>query len=529
MTVTPGPPPSEPCVEDDELMAFALGKLDAERLEAVHAHLDRCTICQQVLAEAAQSMATAETNPALDEAWLDWNTTFRRGTVVGERYVIQRFLARGGMGEVYEAFDRELQQRVALKTVASTACDNLSAVRRLKGEVQLARRVSHPNVCRIYDLGTHVMAGTRTLLHFLTMEFVEGETLGQRVRLAGALPVDEALAVTRELLLALRAAHESGILHRDFKSDNVMLPTGPDARSTAVVLDFGLARALDHEQGTSPSHRALIGTFGYLAPEQIDGQPHSIASDLYSFGVVWFEILTGQLPFEGGSGRAAAALQSLRKPAPAPSSVNPAVPKAVDALVLRCLERAPEARFASAAEVLRALDALPRESPPSSRRSSLAPVALFVALSVAAVSWLVLRTPQEPSVVSPAAAAPAETQLATRPQAPPDGLPKGPAPKERPPSEREGPARTVPPPSAASTTTSRTKRHPPSPVARSIPPPAVPISDAAPSATSTPARTPRPTVSNWEDPFKKKAPPALLAEGEHTSSGDPQDSEQEAR
>ncbi len=113
------------------------------------------------------------------------------------------------MGEVYEAFDRELQERVALKTVTSTACDNASAVRRLKAEVQLARRVSHPNVCRIYDFGTHVMPDTGAHISFLTMEFVEGETLGQRVRLRGALPVEEARLLGRQLLHGLSAAHEA--------------------------------------------------------------------------------------------------------------------------------------------------------------------------------------------------------------------------------------------------------------------------------------------------------------------------------
>src|SRR5688572_8893169 len=204
------------------------------------------------------------------------------------------------------------------------------------------------------------MPQTRTLLHFLTMEFVEGETLGHRLRRDGALPAAEALKVARELLLALRAAHDAGILHRDFKSDNVMLQVAPDARSTTVVLDFGLARALDGDERTSASNRTLVGTFGYMAPEQLEGAPHSIASDLFSLGVVWFELLTGQLPFGGAAWPAAAVLEALRRRAPAPSSINPDVSKEIDALVLHCLERSPAARFQSAADVLLALDHLSR-------------------------------------------------------------------------------------------------------------------------------------------------------------------------
>jgi len=345
----------EPCPPDEELIAFALGKLDDARLPAFHDHLDVCATCQQVLAEAAHAYSTAMTAPLSQDT--DFNTTFQPGAVVADRYVISRFIARGAMGEVYEAYDRELSERVALKTVASTACDNLRAVRRLRSEVQLARRVSHPNVCRIYDFGTHVMRDTGVQLHFLTMEFVEGETLGQRIRLGGALPPVEALELARELLFALRAAHGAGVLHRDFKSDNVMLKLAPVERESAVVLDFGLARDVDQAPPASVSQPTFVGTFGYMAPEVLEGMPHSTASDVYSFGVVWFEMLTGQLPFEGATSPARA-LQCLEAAPPAPSSLNGKVSRDIDELVSRCLARAPEERFSTVSEVLDALDAL---------------------------------------------------------------------------------------------------------------------------------------------------------------------------
>src|SRR5882724_5613508 len=299
-----GPPSAEAsaaaCLSEEDVLAFAVGRLPAGKLIEAHQHLDACEICQHLLSEAAHALATAATAPLRDGEDLGFNTTFQPGTLVGQRYLIRQFIARGGMGEVYEAFDRELQERVALKTVTSTACDNPSAVRRLKGEVQLARRVGHPNVCRIYDFGSHVMAQTGAQISFLTMEFVDGETLGQRVRLAGALPIPEAQKLARQILGGLCAAHEAGVLHRDFKSDNVMLRAEGSDGVSPLILDFGLARAFDHDSrsGASSSNPMLVGTFEYIAPEQLEGKPHTTASDVYALGVVWFEMLTGELPFE---------------------------------------------------------------------------------------------------------------------------------------------------------------------------------------------------------------------------------------
>jgi serine/threonine protein kinase len=279
---------ASPCPSDEDLVAFALGRLSSVRLATVHDHLDICETCQHLLSEAAHVLGEAATAPHSEHApeGVGWVTTFQPGAVVGKRYHIRHFIARGGMGEVYEAFDDELQQRVALKTVTSTASDNAAAVRRLKAEVQLARRVSHPNVCRIYDFGTHVMAQTGAQVSFLTMEFVDGETLGQHVRLGGALPVAEALQIARQLLLGLSAAHAAGVLHRDFKSDNVMLRADALDRVTPLILDFGLARTLDHqtEGPASSSNSSLVGTLDYIAPEQLEGQPHTTASVGYSIG-----------------------------------------------------------------------------------------------------------------------------------------------------------------------------------------------------------------------------------------------------
>lgn len=358
------------CLTDEEVVAFAVGRLEGPRFVAAHAHLDACDVCQRLLSEAAHSLATAATLPLVEQEAVAWNTTFRANDVVGQRYLIRRFIARGGMGEVYEAFDRELQERVALKTVTSTACDNPSAVRRLKGEVQLARRVSHPNVCRIYDFGTHVLAGTGAQISFLTMEFVDGETLRARLRSRGPLPIAEARRLGRQLLLGLSAAHDAGVLHRDFKSDNVMLKN-VGGQTCPLILDFGLARAFDHRDGRRAgtlSNAGLIGTLCYLAPEQLEGKPHSTASDIYSLGMVWFEVLTGELPFEDSPSFAVAALERMQKRAPRPSARNSAVPADLDQVVAGCLHRSPKHRFRTTAEVLATLSDLERASRPTKSR-----------------------------------------------------------------------------------------------------------------------------------------------------------------
>jgi hypothetical protein len=249
-----------PCVTGDEALAFAQGLLSDRQLRHLHAHADRCLACQLLLEEAVHAIGDESTPEGGAKG--TWNTTFLPNTMVADRYRIVRFVARGGMGEVYEAYDCDLRERVALKTVVSTACDSPRAVEYLKREVHLAHRVSHPNVCRIFDLNTHVLEGTGTVVQFLTMEFVEGEVLGRRIRERGPLPVEQAQRVVRQLLQGLQAAHSAGILHRDFKSDNVMLRTTQDGELAPVILDFGLARALewDVRQPTSATHHGLAGT-----------------------------------------------------------------------------------------------------------------------------------------------------------------------------------------------------------------------------------------------------------------------------
>jgi tetratricopeptide (TPR) repeat protein/tRNA A-37 threonylcarbamoyl transferase component Bud32 len=278
-------------------------------------------------------------------------------TVAG-RYRVVSFLAHGGMGEVYEVEDLVLRERVALKTVRpETGADGL-AVERFRREIQLARKVTHPNVCRIFDVSYHqppaMGSGQETI--FLTMELLRGETLSERLRRGGPLSPGEALPIARQICLGLEAAHQVGIVHRDLKPGNVVLVAARGG-VRAVVTDFGLARlATGHDPGapTLTTAGGLVGTPAYLAPEQLDGGEITTAVDIYALGIVLYEMATGTVPFLGDS-LLATAVKRLKEDPVSPRVHAPNLDGRWEAAILRCLERAPAARFATALDVAAAL------------------------------------------------------------------------------------------------------------------------------------------------------------------------------
>ena len=209
---------------------------------------------------------------------------FIPGTVLAGRYRIVALLGRGGMGEVYRADDLTLDQPVALKFLPEAASD-ADRLERFRQEVKIARKVSHPNVCRVYDISE------RTGVHFLSMEYVDGEDLATLLRRIGRLPADKALEVARKVCAGLAAAHDKGVLHRDLKPANVML----DGRGNVMITDFGLAALA--EQIAAGDVRS--GTPAYMAPEQLEGREVTPRSDIYSLGLVLYEIFTGKKAFEG--------------------------------------------------------------------------------------------------------------------------------------------------------------------------------------------------------------------------------------
>jgi serine/threonine protein kinase len=302
------------------------------------------------------------------------NPTFAAGDMIARRYRVARFIARGGMGEVYEADDLELRERVALKTVRSEGAGDALAIERFKREIQLARKVTHPNVCRIFDVSHHRPEGDGSPgIIFLTMELLEGETLAERLRRVGPLQTAEALPIARQVADALQAAHQAGVVHRDLKPANVMLVEGRGSLR-AVVTDFGLARlesGSEDQQGLALTAAGVVGTPAYLAPEQVEGKEVTPAVDIYAFGIVLYEMLTGTVPFIGDTALSTA-VKRLQQAAPSPRDHVPGLDQRWEAAILRCLAREPSARFASAPA---AVEAISRASVPEVRHPAVAPPA----------------------------------------------------------------------------------------------------------------------------------------------------------
>jgi tRNA A-37 threonylcarbamoyl transferase component Bud32 len=347
------------CPSEEDVACFVEGRADASISRRILAHLDRCNACRVLL---ANSLGASPADAVADRV----PRTFHVGSVVGARYRIDRFIAQGGMGEVYAAWDLELDEAVALKTLACTRLDHTGLAGRIRAEVQMARRVSHPNVCRILEFGLHRQSyrGQEEAIPFFTMDFLVGETLAARVA-RRRLTELEAAAIGSEVLDGLAAIHAAGIVHRDLKPENVFLVSNVTGESRAVVMDFGLARLTDVQASlVSSAGSAPLGTPAYMAPEQALGGTPSTAWDIYAFGVVLFRLMAGQLPFQGNTS-AALTVARLRQPAPRLSSVVPGVNPAMEAVVARCLERDPLRRFSSATDLRRALSAAHR---PTRRR-----------------------------------------------------------------------------------------------------------------------------------------------------------------
>lgn len=293
-------------------------------------------------------------------------SVFSPEQMVGGRFRIVKTLGQGGMGEVYEAFDLELRDSVALKTIRHDIASDSGLIERFKQEVQRSRTISHPNVCRVYDLFRERATGDADVW-FLTMELLRGETLSDLLHREGRLETSAALPLVKQMCHALDAAHHAGVVHRDFKSGNVMLLAGPhDSEIRVVVTDFGLAKAISATGANTSSATGtitsslddpgrLLGTPAYMAPEQLEGKAATAASDLYALGVVMYEMVTGVRPFVGNSALSIAVKRLTEPPLP-PSAHVPGLEPHWERTILRCLERDPAARFASAGHVSRTLD-----------------------------------------------------------------------------------------------------------------------------------------------------------------------------
>ncbi len=287
----------------------------------------------------AAPMPPAHAEPGSSSDPID-QARFTPGTMLTERYRIVGLLGKGGMGEVYRADDLKLRQPVALKFLPEGLSDNRRKLERFHHEVRVARQVSHPNVCRVYDIGE--ADGQQ----FISMEYVDGEDLASVLRRMGKLSKDKGLQIARQLCAGLAAAHDKGVLHRDLKPHNVMI----DGRGRVRITDFGLAGFTEEFTG----RQVRAGTPAYMAPEQLAGREVSVKSDLYALGLVLFELFTGQRAFEGTTRELLDGSRSALTPTSLPALVDDIDP-AVERVVLRCLEHEPSARPSSALAVAAAL------------------------------------------------------------------------------------------------------------------------------------------------------------------------------
>ena len=273
-------------------------------------------------------------------------TRLEIGDVLEDRYRIDRPIARGGMSTVYRCVDMRLGRAVAAKVMDERYCDDPIFIKRFSREARAMARLQHPNLVAIHDFS----ADGEPI--YLIMELIDGGTLRELLAEGGPFPVQAATSTLRNVLRGLEEVHSTGLIHRDIKPDNVLITS----HHRVKVGDFGLVRATNAEATTN----MIVGTVSYLAPEQVTGEEITPASDVYSAGIVLFELLTGTVPFSGDTPMAHATAR-LNSDVPAPSSRISGVPKLVDALVATATARDPRERFADAGEFLDAIEDICRE------------------------------------------------------------------------------------------------------------------------------------------------------------------------
>ncbi len=291
-----------------------------------------------------------------------------QGEILAGRYEIESGLGTGAMGEVYAAQDLELHEAIAIKLLRPEIARNERVLDRFKREIQLARRVTHQNVCRVFDL----VIETEPSRVLLTMERLSGPTLAEHQEALGRIPLEEAIHILEEIAAGLDAAHAAGIVHRDLKSSNVILVAAEGARGARVVLtDFGVAWSETQGGGPGMDHLTasgqVVGSPAYMAPEQLRGQPVSARTDVYALGVLGYELFTGRLPFEGETAFLTAMKRIEEDPIP-PERFVPSLPRHYGGVLLRALARSPVDRFAGAGAMMRAFNAAPVSAGPVSAR-----------------------------------------------------------------------------------------------------------------------------------------------------------------
>jgi len=265
-----------------------------------------------------------------------------RGTKFADRYEIIEELGKGGMGRVYRVEDTKLKQEVALKLIKPEITIDQKIIERFRNELKTARMIAHKNVCRMFDLGE------KNGIHFITMEYVRGEDLKSFIHRSGQLAVGTAIRIAKQACEGLSEAHKLGVVHRDLKSNNIMI----DKKGNVRIMDFGIARSLESKGVTGAG--MMIGTPEYMSPEQAEGKEVDQKSDIYSLGIILYEMLTGRLPFEGGTTLSIALKHKVEKP-PEPEKYNPRISEDLSRVILKCMAKDKDVRYQNGEELLSAL------------------------------------------------------------------------------------------------------------------------------------------------------------------------------
>lgn len=337
----------------------ATEELDSAGLENFLNALDDA----ELACELREMLAAGQSSGFLDRPVMEWSgpetanqtrqNVFSPGERLCRRFEIVRFIAHGGMGEVYEAYDTELREKVALKTVRADLGSDERILQGFRREVRRARAITSRHVCRVHDLFTHQESSDSAPVSFFSMRLLEGESLQSRIRREGRLKPEDALRLLRQIAEGVDAAHREGIVHGDLKSANILLSPGEDGE-WACITDFGLAKAITSgdESAESMSEVSLTGgTPLWMAPEQLLGCPADRRSDVYAFGLIAYEMATGRLPFQGGEWAEQVRRRLSGAPIP-PSQSVPELGRDWDTAIVRCLNRDPARRPASCGATL---------------------------------------------------------------------------------------------------------------------------------------------------------------------------------
>jgi serine/threonine protein kinase/Tfp pilus assembly protein PilF len=322
----------------------------------------KCPKCGSENPETKQYCADCGTRLGLSEV-IPTNVTetlraavqeFSMGTTLAGRYQIIEELGKGGMGRVYKVLDTKINEKIALKLIKPEVASDRDTIERFSNELKLARKIRHKNVCGMFDIGEAEGA------HFITMEYVSGEDLKTMIRMSTGLTIGTVLSIGKQVCQGLAEAHNLGVIHRDLKPQNIIIDKGGNAK----IMDFGIARSI-REKGITGAG-VMIGTPEYMSPEQTEAKDVDQRSDIYSLGIILYEMATGRVPFEGETALSVAIKHKTEIPKD-PKSLNPHIPDDLNRLILKCLEKDKAARYQTAAEVEAELDKIEKGIPTTER------------------------------------------------------------------------------------------------------------------------------------------------------------------